>query len=90
MKIIDADELKQLFIQGVRVYDGKCSVDDIIKNIDNMPAIKTNEIKYGKWKLHKDGSATCSECNMTQTDIWDFDNWQRYCGCCGANMKQIM
>ena len=43
-------------------------------------------IKYGKWKLHRNGSATCNQCNTTQANIWDFDSWQEYCGKCGARM----
>lgn len=41
----------------------------------------------GKWKLHKDGSGTCDQCGTTQKNVWDYDNWQNYCGCCGAEMK---
>lgn len=39
------------------------------------------------WKLNKDGSGTCSACKFTQRGVWDYDNFQRYCGCCGAKMK---
>ena len=41
----------------------------------------------GEWKLHKDGSGTCSECHITQKNIWDYDTWQNFCGHCGAKMK---
>ena len=43
--------------------------------------------KKGKWKLNKDGSGTCSECHFTQNGVWDLDNWQNYCGHCGADMR---
>lgn len=39
------------------------------------------------WKLNNYGSGTCSACNFTQRGVWDYDNFQRYCGCCGAKMK---
>ena len=39
------------------------------------------------WKLNKDGSGTCSACRFTQRGVWDYDNFQGYCGCCGAKMK---
>lgn len=41
---------------------------------------------HAKWKLHKDGSGTCSQCNFTQRDVWDYDSHQRFCGVCGAKM----
>jgi hypothetical protein len=43
--------------------------------------------KEGEWKLHKDGSGTCSECHFIQKDIWDYDHYQHFCGHCGAKMK---
>lgn len=44
-------------------------------------------IKHGKWKLHKNGDGTCDQCRFTQLHIWDFDNYQKYCGVCGAKMS---
>lgn len=41
----------------------------------------------GEWIFHKDGSATCNQCNTTQKHICDMDNYQSYCGHCGAHMK---
>ena len=49
-------------------------------------ALDAEQMRYGTWKLHKDGSATCMECGKTQKLVWDFDNWQRFCGCCGVEM----
>lgn len=43
--------------------------------------------RQGKWKLNKDGSGTCNQCNRTQKSVWDYDNYQRYCGHCGAKMS---
>lgn len=45
------------------------------------------EVKRGEWKLHPDGSGTCSCCNSTQKSVWDFDNAQNFCGHCGADMR---
>ena len=42
--------------------------------------------REGKWKLHRDGGGTCSVCHFTQRSVWDYDNWQNYCGVCGAKM----
>lgn len=41
---------------------------------------------HGEWRLNRDGSGTCSNCNFTQVAVWDEDNWQNYCGHCGAKM----
>lgn len=43
--------------------------------------------KYGKWKLQRGGWATCDQCGFTQSDVWDYDNWQNFCGHCGADMR---
>lgn len=45
------------------------------------------EMKHGEWKLHLDGSGTCSQCNFTQKNVWDYDNAQNFCGHCGADMR---
>lgn len=39
------------------------------------------------WTLHRDGSGTCNHCHRTQKGVWDYDNHQNYCGCCGAKMN---
>ena len=44
----------------------------------------------GFWVLHKDGSATCNHCHTRQEAIWDYDNYQRYCGYCGAHMTSCI
>ena len=44
------------------------------------------EVIHSKWELHKDGSGTCRQCGVTQKNVWDYDNWQNYCGHCGAKM----
>jgi hypothetical protein len=44
-------------------------------------------VKHGRWKLRRGGKGTCDQCNFTQLNVWDYDNWQRYCGCCGAKME---
>ena len=56
----------------------------IIAEIENA---ETVEIKHGEWNLHPDGSATCKVCGKHQECIWDFDHWQNFCGCCGADMR---
>ena len=61
---------------------------NVIEPLDivfDAPTIEP-ERKKGKWTFHKDGSGTCSECGITQKAVWDMDNWQNYCGHCGADM----
>lgn len=71
----------------------KCTVDCHARNCENSwhaeKLIKAGWIKQkiGTWKLHSNGSGTCSECHFTQLNVWDYDSQQRYCGCCGAKMK---
>ena len=50
------------------------------------------ERKTGTW-IAKHGWAQCSECGVWQQNIYDWDNWQNYCGHCGAemiNMKVVV
>lgn len=44
------------------------------------------KVKHATWYLNKNGSGMCSNCRVTQKDVWDFDKWQTYCGHCGAKM----
>jgi Lar family restriction alleviation protein len=53
----------------------------------NSRAINAEKQIEGVWKFNKSGSGTCSECGMTQNNVWDYDGFQRFCGCCGAKMK---
>lgn len=52
-----------------------------------IPAADVVERKKGKWKLHHDGSATCSECGFVQPCAWDMDSWDNFCHHCGADMR---
>lgn len=60
---------------------------DAMRIANNL--IEANYIKQreSKWTLGSCGSGTCSACNVTQAAIWDYDNYQRYCGHCGAKMS---
>ena len=51
------------------------------------PTEDVAKVIHGYWTLNKDGSGTCNQCGTTQKNVWDYDNWQNYCGHCGANMK---
>ena len=58
-----------------------------IKMVLDQPTADVVEVKRGEWKLHPDGSGTCSCCNRTQKSVWDYDNAQNFCGHCGADMR---
>lgn len=67
-------------------WDGHTPQDaiDRIGKITNEIIFKPNT---AKWNLHKDGSGTCSHCFMTSKNVWDYDNYQKYCGSCGSKMS---
>lgn len=56
------------------------------KMVELMPAADVVKVVHGTWTLNKDGSGTCNQCGTTQKNVWDYNDWQNYCGCCGARM----
>jgi hypothetical protein len=44
------------------------------------------EVVHSKWILYTDGSGECERCHTRQKNVWDFENWQNFCGHCGAKM----
>ena len=84
MRLIDADKLKEFLSIS-------CKNEILLKQmcdiIDGSPTADVVEVKYGIWKLHNDGSGTCNQCGTTQCSVWDDDNFQHYCGHCGAKMN---
>lgn len=80
---VDADSLKN---------DGHLCWHDskgkVYYEIDHAPTADVVEVKHSEWILHKDGSGTCKQCGFTQKNVWDFDNWQNFCGHCGADMRK--
>ena len=68
-----------IFSESVITY-AKMAIEALEDKVNNPQ-------KQGKWKLHDDGSGTCDQCNFRQKNVWDYDNHQRYCGVCGAEMS---
>ena len=62
---------------------------DLAEFILGAPAADVAPIRRGKWKLNKDGSATCDQCHCTQAAVWDMDTWQNFCPNCGADMREV-
>ena len=65
-------------------YLGERDASRIANQLIEAKYVKQRE---GKWKLYDGGFGTCSACNFTQASVWDFDNYQNYCGHCGAKMS---
>ena len=57
-----------------------------VADIDQLPRVKY-QAPRAKWRLSNFGKGTCSRCNFTQSGVWDFDHYQRFCGVCGAEME---
>lgn len=87
-RYIDADKfIEWLDIGHLRSPSEICySEEDVKVMIDMQPTVNINST-HGKWRLHDDGSGTCDQCRCTQKNVWDYDNWQKYCGVCGAEMS---
>lgn len=100
MRLIDADALMESFgCKDATKYGNKTTEQrnnsystmmmyEIANLIDDAPTIDAEPVRHGTWILHADGSGTCMECGSRQKHVWDYDNWQRYCGCCGAKMDR--
>lgn len=69
---------------GKVLFDGKrCT----IKMSCDGEWIELSPVIRATWTLNKTGSGTCSNCHFTQANVWDYDNYQKYCGVCGAKMS---
>ena len=90
-KYIEVNELLKSFTPDCIVYSSnkpiKIDLRLIKRIITRQPVANVTEVKRGEWKLHPDGSGTCSVCGKHQVCIWDLDNWQNFCGHCGADMR---
>ena len=81
-KFVKAEDVKDL-LNGLDSLPWEDEVEDMV---DKLVVDDVAEVKHGHWTMHKDGSGTCNQCGITQKNIWDYDNWQNYCGHCGAKM----
>lgn len=92
MRLIDADELKDIICSNVYpVADAFNSRDygmlwtgGIEKAIDDMPTV--DPVKHGRWVEHDSSikdvpTEACSECGE-----WSYGYNEKYCPNCGARM----
>jgi hypothetical protein len=83
---IERSETAEFFEKSKQTMWHKDDVAATISSKKNIPAADVVEVVHGEWKFNKDGSGTCNQCHITQKNVWDYDNWQNYCGHCGAKM----
>lgn len=63
------------------------TIGEILKDFrQTAEVVEYVPVVHGKWIFHDNGDATCNQCGRWQKAIWDYDNWQNYCGNCGAEM----
>ena len=66
------------------------AVADVIVIAKNLPTADVRENKAGHWKIRKFGAdAKCSECGRSFSDVYDIENYDRYCRHCGCKMVRI-
>ena len=91
-RYIDAEKPIREFEDLMQEYNTLCcpmiKISDVLRTIKNAPTADVVEVNHGEWILHPDGSGTCKICNTHQKAIWDMDNWQNFCGHCGAKMDR--
>lgn len=92
MRAIDYDELMKFPIRENhcdKIHGNKnfiYGIECVFEYIEEMPIIDVQPVVYAHWTLHKDGTATCSNCSRT-CGSWDYDDFDRFCRCCGATMS---
>lgn len=86
-RLIDADEAieKQWYGNSNPILYRQYTVQ-VLKN---CPTVDAATVVRGKWIFHDNGDATCDQCGRYQKAIWDYDNWQNFCGNCGADMREV-
>ena len=68
------------------------TIGEILKDFRRTKEAVEDEyapVVRGKWIFHDNGDATCDQCGRHQKAIWDYDNWQNFCGNCGADMREV-
>lgn len=75
MRLVDIDELAKHEHWKKTVDDLRCA-----------PIVDAIPVVHSMWVFNKDGSGTCQNCHRTTKNVWDYDNWMRYCPDCGAKM----
>lgn len=83
---IERGALIEFVKQNTPNIDGDTTMQCVERSMRAAPAADVVKVVHGTWTLNKDGSGTCNQCGTTQKNVWDYNDWQNYCGCCGARM----
>jgi hypothetical protein len=58
--------------------------------IDSLPSADVQPVRHGRWYIQRFGDdARCSECGMSFKDVYDIEDYDRYCRHCGARMLGV-
>ena len=90
VRLIDANALIKHYscVEAQKSSAEKIRAEIIVQALEKAPTIDLESLRpVGEWKLHNDGSGTCSRCHFKQRNVWDYDSHQQFCGVCGARMK---
>ena len=62
-------------------------IDDAI---NELPPAQPPECATGFWLIRRWGDdAKCSNCGRTSKDVYDMENYDAFCRCCGAKMEGL-
>lgn len=90
MRAIDMDEIVRIVknqrAKLFRKEDVNLIKQIILSFVNEAHILNVQPVIYAHWTLHKDGTATCSNCSRT-CGSWDYDDFDRFCRCCGATMS---
>lgn len=102
MRLIDADELKELFREVIGGIAKKPEIQKdlehmvrasamTIQMIDDAPTIEAEPVRLGRWVMVKRGEQhnhyQCSECGQFLITSEDLIRKEKYCFTCGAKME---
>lgn len=57
------------------------------KLIADAPTVDAAPVVHGRWVNMKNGNADCSVCGRHVVGVYDDDNADKFCRCCGAKME---
>ena len=101
MRLIDADELKELICNNVYPVQDAFNTQDygmfwtggIEKGIDEAPTIDAEPVRHGHWIYCRDRYADHKQyqCSVCGKHMWSKEKYikdEKYCFNCGAKMEE--
>jgi hypothetical protein len=96
MRPIDADKLSEQYETSMCELLKSTNCENIsiealsllcgAKLIADAPTVCAVPVKHGRWLNMRNGNADCSVCGRHVIGVYDDDNADRFCRCCGAKM----